>query len=82
MQVSRKRRKGVFSLREQTLRLVCFIGFCVAGAYLGTVFSLPISGYLCQTNIMGGWPSVFYLFGECPFSACLRMKRDQENPVP
>ncbi|XP_022105784.1 sialin-like [Acanthaster planci] len=34
-----------------------------SGAYLGTVISLPISGVLCNSDILGGWPSVFYLFG-------------------
>ncbi|GFR78863.1 vesicular glutamate transporter 2.2, partial [Elysia marginata] len=37
--------------------------FTYAGAQLGTVFSLPISGYLCDSDIAGGWPSVFYVFG-------------------
>ncbi|GFO01841.1 vesicular glutamate transporter 2 [Plakobranchus ocellatus] len=37
--------------------------FTYAGAQLGTVFSLPISGVLCDSNIAGGWPSVFYVFG-------------------
>ncbi|CAH1248088.1 SLC17A5 [Branchiostoma lanceolatum] len=31
-----------------------------SGAHLGTVFSLPISGLLCDRF---GWPSVFYAFG-------------------
>ncbi|XP_066268922.1 sialin-like [Branchiostoma lanceolatum] len=31
-----------------------------SGAHLGTVFSLPISGLLCDHF---GWPSVFYAFG-------------------
>ncbi|XP_042865549.1 putative inorganic phosphate cotransporter [Penaeus japonicus] len=34
-----------------------------AGAQFGTVVSLPISGLLCQSNFLGGWPSVFYVFG-------------------
>ncbi len=34
------------------------------GAYLGTVFSLPLSGYLCSSTFLGGWPSVFYIFGK------------------
>eukprot|EP00054_Salpingoeca_dolichothecata_P009968 m.56136 g.56136 ORF g.56136 m.56136 type:complete len:506 (+) comp18714_c0_seq2:100-1617(+) len=34
-----------------------------SGAYLGTVFSLPISGYLAGSHFLGGWPSVFYVFG-------------------
>ncbi|XP_059171323.1 sialin-like [Physella acuta] len=37
--------------------------FTYAGAQLGTVISLPISGILCDSDIAGGWPSVFYIFG-------------------
>lgn len=38
-------------------------GFTYAGAQLGTVFSMPISGILCDSDFLGGWPAVFYLFG-------------------
>ena len=24
---------------------------------------MPISGWLCETDFLGGWPSVFYVFG-------------------
>ncbi|GIX89354.1 hypothetical protein CEXT_804531 [Caerostris extrusa] len=34
-----------------------------SGAQIGTVISLPISGLLCDSNFLGGWPSVFYVFG-------------------
>jgi len=37
--------------------------FTYAGAQLGTVFSMPISGILCESDFLGGWPSVFYVFG-------------------
>nr|XP_006819872.1 PREDICTED: sialin-like isoform X2 [Saccoglossus kowalevskii] len=37
--------------------------FTYAGAQLGTVVSLPISGLLCDSDFLGGWPSVFYVFG-------------------
>ncbi|KAJ8322204.1 hypothetical protein KUTeg_000675, partial [Tegillarca granosa] len=30
---------------------------------LGTVVSTPISGILCGSDFLGGWPSVFYVFG-------------------
>ncbi|KAG7159931.1 inorganic phosphate cotransporter-like 6 [Homarus americanus] len=36
-----------------------------AGAQFGTVISLPISGLLCQSSFLGGWPAVFYVFGVC-----------------
>ncbi|KAF8787065.1 sialin-like [Argiope bruennichi] len=34
-----------------------------SGAQIGTVISLPISGLLCFSDFLGGWPSVFYVFG-------------------
>ncbi|KAK3088049.1 hypothetical protein FSP39_013989 [Pinctada imbricata] len=37
--------------------------FTYAGAQLGTVFSMPLSGILCNSDFLGGWPSVFYVFG-------------------
>ncbi|XP_077990261.1 sialin-like [Glandiceps talaboti] len=37
--------------------------FTYAGAQFGTVLSLPISGWLCDSDFLGGWPSVFYVFG-------------------
>ncbi|XP_067665281.1 sialin-like [Haliotis asinina] len=38
-------------------------GFSYAGAQLGVVFSMPVSGLLCASSFLGGWPSVFYVFG-------------------
>nr|XP_054756776.1 sialin-like [Lytechinus pictus] len=37
--------------------------FTYAGAHFGTVLALPISGVLCNSEFLGGWPSVFYVFG-------------------
>lgn len=37
--------------------------FVDTGAYMGTVIAFALSGYLCSTNFLGGWPSVFYVFG-------------------
>ncbi|KAK7081859.1 hypothetical protein SK128_016485 [Halocaridina rubra] len=34
-----------------------------SGFPLGTVVSLPVGGWLCSSSYLGGWPSVFYLFG-------------------
>lgn len=33
------------------------------GSQVGTVIAMPISGLLCQSNFLGGWPAVFYVFG-------------------
>jgi ACS family sodium-dependent inorganic phosphate cotransporter-like MFS transporter 5 len=37
--------------------------FVYAGTQIGTVLAMPLSGYLISTDILGGWPSVFYVFG-------------------
>jgi len=37
--------------------------FVYAGAYAGTVVSQPLSAFLCESDFMGGWPSVFYVCG-------------------
>lgn len=34
-----------------------------SGAEAGTVFSLAAGGWLCGTDLFGGWPSAFYVFG-------------------
>ncbi|KAK2186201.1 hypothetical protein NP493_211g02022 [Ridgeia piscesae] len=38
-------------------------GITYAGAMMGSVVALPLSGVLCQHGFAGGWPSVFYLIG-------------------
>jgi predicted MFS family arabinose efflux permease len=37
-----------------------FVSFTYAGSTIGTVISMPVSGYLCDSV---GWESVFYVFG-------------------
>ncbi|XP_072175846.1 sialin-like [Diadema setosum] len=39
--------------------------FTYAGSHFGTVLALPISGVLSDSDFLGGWPSVFYVFGVC-----------------
>ncbi|XP_069106177.1 sialin-like isoform X2 [Argopecten irradians] len=34
-----------------------------AGAHFGNVICLPVAGYLSYSNVLGGWPSGFYIFG-------------------
>ena len=33
------------------------------GAQIGTVVTLPLTGYLCESTFLGGWPSIFYVLG-------------------
>ncbi|XP_025832317.1 putative inorganic phosphate cotransporter [Agrilus planipennis] len=40
-----------------------FAAYVYAGTNFGTVISLPLSGWLCSLEFMGGWPLSFYLFG-------------------
>ncbi|GFU93811.1 inorganic phosphate cotransporter [Trichonephila clavipes] len=44
------------------LNTVMMSGFCV-GALLGGV----ATGALCSSSILGGWPSVYYIFGKLFF---------------
>uniref|UniRef100_A0A0P4WJ10 Sialin n=1 Tax=Scylla olivacea TaxID=85551 RepID=A0A0P4WJ10_SCYOL len=40
-----------------------FSSLVFAGSQFGTVVTLPVSGWLCDSGFLGGWPSVFYVFG-------------------
>lgn len=40
-----------------------FAAYVYAGANFGTIISLPLSGWLCSVEYMGGWPLSFYVFG-------------------
>lgn len=34
-----------------------------SGGQIGTVIAMPISGLLCDSTFLGGWPAAFYVFG-------------------
>ncbi|XP_066974745.1 putative inorganic phosphate cotransporter isoform X2 [Macrobrachium rosenbergii] len=36
---------------------------CLAGDTMGNVFSMALGGVLASSSFLGGWPSVFYVFG-------------------
>ena len=36
----------------------------LVGTSFGTLIAYPIAGILCNSGILGGWPSVFYIFGK------------------
>ncbi|XP_046544379.1 sialin-like [Haliotis rubra] len=39
------------------------VAFTYAGAQVGTVLAMPLTGLLCEHGFAGGWPSAFYVFG-------------------
>ncbi|XP_043657819.1 putative inorganic phosphate cotransporter [Drosophila teissieri] len=40
-----------------------FAAIVYAGSNIGTVISMPLAGWLCSQDFLGGWPSAFYIFG-------------------
>lgn len=44
------------------------LGFCFAGAQLGTVIAIPLTGLIIE---LSGWPAVFYSFGGVGCFWCL-----------
>ncbi|KAM8719682.1 hypothetical protein ACLKA7_005846 [Drosophila subpalustris] len=40
-----------------------FAAIVYAGSNIGTVISMPLTGWLCSQRLLGGWPSAFYIFG-------------------
>ena len=40
------------------------VALSYAGCQFGIVVAQPIAGLLCSSTFMGGWPSVFYIYGE------------------
>ncbi|GBM03547.1 Sialin [Araneus ventricosus] len=51
---------GQWAPKLERSRMTAFI---FTGSNVGTVFTLAFSGVLCDSNFLGGWPSVFYVFG-------------------
>lgn len=39
------------------------ISFIHAGGFFGVAVGMYISGVLCTSDILGGWPATFYFFG-------------------
>lgn len=35
----------------------------ISGVALGGIVSLIVTGYLCDSSFLGGWPSPFYILG-------------------
>jgi len=47
-----------------------FAAYIYNGANFGTILSIPLSGFLCSLNFMGGWPLSFYIFGFLGYVWC------------
>ncbi|KAG8185457.1 hypothetical protein JTE90_022388 [Oedothorax gibbosus] len=61
------------------------IALCVIGDHVGTVVTMPLTGYLCEYGFAGGWPSVYYILGilGCVwfvFWVCLAHNRPTDHP--
>ncbi|EFP09207.1 hypothetical protein CRE_25315 [Caenorhabditis remanei] len=53
----------MWSVWGPPLELSVLTGVTYAGAQIGNVIVLPLSGFLCQYGFDGGWPSIFYILG-------------------
>ncbi|GFX74618.1 hypothetical protein TNCV_1158351 [Trichonephila clavipes] len=54
---------AMFSRWAPTHERSRLLSICTIGQHVGTIITMPTSGFLIQYNVGGGWPSVFYLFG-------------------
>ena len=39
------------------------LGSSTSGAWVGNIIALPLGGFLCVYGFDGGWPTIFYIFG-------------------
>ncbi|XP_054157771.1 putative inorganic phosphate cotransporter [Oppia nitens] len=39
------------------------VSLTFVGSALGVVTTLPLTGYLCSSSFMGGWPAIYYMLG-------------------
>jgi MFS family permease len=46
-------------------------GISYAGAQIGNVLVMPLSGLLCRHGFDGGWPSIFYILGVVGIVWCI-----------
>uniref|UniRef100_A0A915LRQ3 Major facilitator superfamily (MFS) profile domain-containing protein n=1 Tax=Meloidogyne javanica TaxID=6303 RepID=A0A915LRQ3_MELJA len=55
-------------------------GLSYAGAQVGNMLVMPLSGLLCRHGFDGGWPSIFYLFGAIGLF-CLGKNKENNSPI-
>ncbi|CAB3402797.1 unnamed protein product [Caenorhabditis bovis] len=53
----------MWSVWGPPLELSVLTGVTYAGAQIGNVIVLPLSGFLCEYGFDGGWASIFYVIG-------------------
>ncbi|KAH9505447.1 hypothetical protein Btru_057321 [Bulinus truncatus] len=54
---------GIWSKWAPPGEISRLLGLSLAGQMMGNVVVFPVSGLLCKYGFLGGWPSVFYVFG-------------------
>ncbi|GFU23497.1 hypothetical protein NPIL_187841, partial [Nephila pilipes] len=68
---------AMFSRWAPTHERSRLLSICTIGQHVGTIITMPTSGFLIQYNVGGGWPSVFYLFA---MVRCLRQDSGCAQP--
>uniref|UniRef100_F1KWA8 Transporter n=1 Tax=Ascaris suum TaxID=6253 RepID=F1KWA8_ASCSU len=53
----------LFSLWAPPMERSFLVGLTLAGAQIGNVLVMPLSGLLCRYGFGGGWPSIYYVLG-------------------